>query len=164
MGKIIIGIDNGTSGAITIINDNKVVYRKTPIKVEKSYTKKDQNISRVDFKELKRFLEENIKEKEKENGKCLTVLERPLVNPRKFKTTQSAMRSLEATLICLEELEIPVKYIDSKEWQKYFFPEIEGREKLKKASLDYGNKKYPELQFEEDADSLLIAEYSERFL
>jgi hypothetical protein len=162
MARIIVGIDNGTSGAITVLNGDKVVYRKTPIKTEKSYTKKDQNISRIDFKELKKFLQENTAEKS--NLECLAVLERPLVNPRKFKTTQSAMRSLEATLICLEELEIPVKYIDSKEWQRHFFPGIEGREKLKKASLDYGNKKYPELQFEEDSDSLLIAEYSELFL
>jgi hypothetical protein len=158
--KTILGVDNGTSGALTIIGEDKVIFIKTPIKHEKSYTKKPQTISRIDFNKLTEFLRENIKDP----SNCLAVLERPLINPRKFKTTQSAMRSLEATLICLESFGIEVKYIDSKEWQRHFFPEVEGRENLKAASLKYGTEKYPELEFEDDADSLLIAEYAEKFL
>ena len=102
MAKTIVGVDNGTSGALTIIGEDKVIFIKTPIKHEKSYTKKPQTISRIDFNKLTEFLRENIKDP----SNCLAVLERPLINPRKFKTTQSAMRSLEATLICLESFGI----------------------------------------------------------
>jgi len=52
--KIYLGIDNGVSGAITIISSNGdiMLHEKTPIKKCLNYTKKKAFMNRVDFKEL----------------------------------------------------------------------------------------------------------------
>ena len=95
----------------------------------------------------------------------LAILERPMVNPGRFKATISAIRCLEATVIALESLYIPYMYIDSKEWQRSMLPDgIKGAPNLKKASLDIGNRMWPSLMNSKmkDADSLLIAEYCKR--
>ncbi len=161
--KYYIGIDNGTSGSIGILSEDKnfILYLETPSKMEQSYTKKKQNISRINF--LKLYEELSVFNKEN----CFTIIERPLVNPKMFKTTMSAMRSLEATLCVIELLEIPYEYIDSKSWQKELFPSgIKGSAELKKASKEIGIRLFP--QYEEvikkhkDADGLLIAEYARR--
>jgi hypothetical protein len=88
-----------------------------------------------------------------------------MVNPQRFKASTSALRALEATIIVLEELRLPFQYIDSKEWQKEMLPKgIKGSSELKKASLDIGNRLFP--QFKDvkhgDRDGLLMAEYCRR--
>ena len=158
MNKTIIGLDNGTSGSIGLINDNAVVFIPTPIKTEQDYTKKKKNISRLDVEKFKSFLEKYTKEKP------LCIMERPLVNPKMFSTTGVALRCFEAELCILESLKISHIFIDSKEWQRKILPAgIKGSKELKKASLDIGLRLFPqfekEIKKQRDADGLLIAYY-----
>ena len=93
----------------------------------------------------------------------LVLIERPMVNPARFLASTSALRALEATLIVVEELKLPVRYLDSKEWQSEILPKgVEGPDELKAASLDIGQRLFPSLQFKKDADSILIAEWARR--
>jgi len=121
-----------------------------------SYTKTKQYITRVDFEELCNILF-------KWKGKGQATIERPMVNPGRFKTTMSAMRSLEALLIALEMVQIPYLYIDSKEWQKALLPSGLKGDELKKASMDIGIRLFPgckdEIKKQGDADAMLIAYY-----
>jgi len=155
-----IGIDNGTSGTIGIINEKESVFMPTPIKSEQSYTKKKQNISRVRFQTLYNFLKPYSED-------CHVMIERPMVNPGRWAATVSALRALEATVIVLEILRTPFEYLDSKAWQKELLPKgVKGAPELKKASMDIGKRLFP--QFEDfivkhgDADGILIAEYCKR--
>lgn len=163
--KVYIGIDNGTSGTLGILSDSLKIFIETPSKIELSYTKTKQNISRVDFDKFYSLLKSIVEEYGAEN--CLAVLERPLVNPGRFKTTMSAMRCLESQLIALEKFNIAYKYVDSKEWQKELLPSgIKGSSELKKASVDIGIRLFPSFKDliikHGDADGILIAEYARR--
>jgi len=164
-----IGIDNGTTGSIAVLNGTEAHYYEMPTKSEQSYTKSRQKVTRIDTVAL-----ENILSKYTES-RC--IIERPMVNPKRWKASASAIRALEATLIVLEKLGIPYQYIDSKEWQKAMLPRdmgklviINGVEKrkvepaeLKKASLDIARRLFPSVTPKKDGDSLLIAEYFRRF-
>jgi len=160
-GAIYIGIDNGVSGSIGIIPTiAPASLFPTPIFVEQSYTKTKANISRIDWRKLKAIL----------SGYALSsriFIERPLVNPGMFKTTMSAMRALESTLIIVEGLGFSLQYVDSKEWQKAMLPRnLKGSAELKKASCDIGKRLFPylskEIDKQGDADSLLMAEHFRR--
>lgn len=155
--KIYIGIDNGVSGSIGIIAPDTTLFIPTPTKSQQDYTKAKKNVTRVDYDSLKGLLSSLNTE-----DVAIVGLERPMVNPSRFVATASALRALEATLICLEGLGMPHLFIDSKEWQKELLPKgVKGASELKKASLDIGNRLYP--QFKEnslkDRDGLLIAHY-----
>ena len=153
--KTYIGIDNGVSGTIAIIQGDNVVFRKTPVKKEQDYTKAKKIISRVDIWKLKELLEPY-------KDDSFLLLERPLVNPSRFTATASALRCHEAELTIIELLRIPFQFVDSKEWQRALLPK--GCDDTKKASMDIGNRLFP--QFREfkhpDRDALLIAEYAKR--
>lgn len=153
--KAYIGIDNGVSGTIAILTDNETIFVKTPVKKEQDYTKAKKIITRVDVSALKELLEPFAND-------AFILLERPLVNPNRFAATSSALRCHEAELTVIEMLGIPLQFIDSKEWQKALLPK--GCDDTKKASLDIGNRLFP--QFREfkhpDRDALLIAEYAKR--
>ena len=153
--KAYIGIDNGVSGTIAILTDNETIFVKTPVKKEQDYTKAKKMITRVDVSALKELLATFADD-------AFILLERPLVNPKMFSATASALRCHEAELTVIEMLGIPFQFIDSKEWQKALLPK--GCDDTKKASLDIGNRLFP--QFREfkhpDRDALLIAEYAKR--
>jgi len=154
-----IGIDNGVTGSIAYLLDGTVIFLPTPVFKEQSYTKKKQQITRVDHSELMRVLSPW--------KPARVFLERPFVNPHGFKATVSALRALEATLIIIETIGLSYQYIDSREWQKVMLPVgIKGTADLKKASLDIGCRLFPEqveqIQKHKDADSLLIAEWARR--
>jgi len=156
--KSYIGIDNGVSGTIGIISEGKTYFFKTPVKVEQDYTKTKSNVTRIDVLELDRLLQKF------ENP--FAVLERPMVNPKRFKATTSALRALEATITFLEASEIGFVYCDSKAWQRELLPKgVKGAD-LKKASRDIGIRMFPEhkelIEKHGDADGLLIAEYARR--
>lgn len=150
-----IGIDNGVSGTIAILTDNETIFVKTPVKKEQDYTKAKKIITRVDVSTLKELLAPFAND-------AFILLERPLVNPKMFAATASALRCHEAELTVIEMLGIPFQFIDSKEWQKALLPK--GCNDTKKASLDIGNRLFP--QFREfkhpDRDALLIAVYGKR--
>jgi hypothetical protein len=150
-------VDNGVSGTIGIITENgTALMYKTPIKNEQSYTKAKKRINRVDVVKLKDMLSEF-----STNSKV--VIERPMVNPKMFSTTLSAMRALEATICTLEDMGFPYSYIDSREWQKEMLPSGYKGVELKVASLDIGKRLFPHIDLKHpDRDSLLMAEYLRR--
>lgn len=160
MSKIWVGIDNGVSGSIGIVGDGiEPQFMLTPVKKEQDYTKAKKNVSRLDYS---KFME--IFSPYNKNEICV-VIERPLVNPSRFLATASALRCHEAELIMIEMLGCKHLFIDSKEWQKVLLPSgLQGSEELKKASLDIGNRLFP--QFENvkhgDRDGLLMSEYARR--
>jgi hypothetical protein len=165
MNKTYIGIDNGVTGSIGIIYpDNKYIFFKTPVKIEQSYTKTKQNISRIDIIKLKVLFALYLKNIERENMNVM--IERPMVNPTRFKATVSGIRALEATIILMEQLCISYNYIDSKEWQRKLLPKNCKGEELKLASLSVGKRLFPlceeQIIKQKDADGLLIAEYMRR--
>lgn len=160
--SFIIGIDNGTTGSITILNRSGVLldYKVTPSRLEQSYTKTKQNISRIDV-ELLREMFEDAQLRLRPHSNNLAVIERPMINPMRFKASISAARALEATLIVIEELRIPYRYIDSKEWQKAMLPSGCEKDELKSAAVDVARRLFPSVKVK-DADSILIAEYARR--
>jgi hypothetical protein len=158
-GKNYIGVDNGVSGSIGIIPANGVNPRfyLTPTFSSQNYTKAKGNITRIDAVKLQAILQGI--------PNPFAVLERPMVNPGRFKATTSALRALEATLIVFEMCDIPYLYLDSKEWQKVLLPKgIKSSEELKKASLDIANRLFPQFSklYKGDGDGILMAEFARR--
>jgi len=158
--KLYIGIDNGISGSIGFIG-KETSFHKTPIIFGQDYTKAKKNISRINSPALLKLLTSQMALNSPCSAFCL--IERPMVNPKRFAATTSALRSLEATLVVLETLGIGYRFIDSKEWQKEILPKgITGPE-LKKASNDIGTRLFPALvNIADDFDGLLIAEWARR--
>ena len=163
MRNLYIGIDNGVSnqGIGLIYASGNVYYPKFPTVSQQDYTKAKKNITRVDTPKLLRLLDFP-------NGldpqQMIATIERPMVNPKRFTATASALRCHEATITVLEALGIPYQFIDSKEWQREMLPKgTKGPEALKQASYDIGKRLFPGLvDRQKDADSLLIAEYVRR--
>ena len=159
MGKVFIGIDNGVSGSIGVVGDSiEPLFIKTPVKKEQDYTKAKKISTRLDYSRFMDML------KRYDKNDISVIMERPLVNPTRFAATASALRCHEAELIMIEIKGCRHQFIDSKEWQKVLLPKGCKGEDLKKASLDIGNRLFP--QFEDvkhpDRDGILIAEYARR--
>lgn len=171
MKKVYIGIDNGVTGTIGILEDgNEPRFFRTPTKVCQDYSKTKKNITRVDFEKLYEILLP-YKDSAFEVKVCM---ERPMVNPSLWKASESALRAFEVTWACIEFLKFPHSFCASTDWQKALLPQNlpkkldkNGKPKgydptvLKKASLDIGNRLFP--QFKDfkhpDRDGLLIAEW-----
>lgn len=157
MSKIYIGIDNGVTGTFAVLGEEQK-FDFVPTKHEQDYTKKKKNITRLSFRDFKAILEPY-------RGKeVLVVVERPMVNPTRFLASSVALRCHEAELIAIEEVGLPLMYVDSKDWQKDLLPKGCAKEELKKASLDIGNRLFPNFvdHKHKDRDSLLIVEYARR--
>lgn len=153
--KTFIGIDNGVSGAIGIVNGVRTEWWPMPVRKELNYTKAKKWINRVNTNHLKFYIEGITDD-------AIALIERPMVNPGRFQATISAVRCLEATLIVLEECNIPFQYVDSRQWQKDMLPSgLEGDE-LKAASLEIGRRMWPTIKFKPDADAMLLAEWGRR--
>lgn len=157
----VMGIDNGVTGSITVLcADGTFAYAKMPSIRQRNYTKTRAYLHRVDFPKLVKFLT-NIATM---NQVVLAVMERPMVNPKRWVASMSALRCLEATQIALEMAGIPYTFIDSKAWQGEFLPKgTVGSEELKKASDTLARKKYPVYNFKNgEGDSTHIAEYAKK--
>lgn len=156
------GIDNGVTGSIGLIFSNGTkLFFKVPTIKEQNYTKTKKRLSRINFPELLAILEPY----KEQIQMCL--LERPMVNPTRFQASCSALRALEATLIVLETLEIPLAYVDSKEWQTALLPKgIKGSKDLKVASKEIASRLFPHnkeaIIKHKDGDGILIAEFCRR--
>jgi hypothetical protein len=164
--RVILGIDNGVSGTLgVILPDNSYLFLRTPVKKGQSYTKKVQNVSRIDVKKLNAFLSELLESNAK--SEIITILERPMINPSRFVASMSAIRALEATLICLESFGIDYQFVDSKNWQSKIIPNVKGTDLLKEASMKKGIELFPIFQEEilhhKDCDGLLIAYWYKEF-
>jgi hypothetical protein len=168
------GIDNGITGAIGVIDEDRMGYLYAmPTKSTLNYQKtKVKHITRIDVKAFRDILRQYLFEYD-EKGTPIkqkpakALIERPMVNPQRFEATTSALRALEATLIVLESLKIGFDYVDSKAWQKEYLPYISVADKkdypakLKEVSKEVGIRKYPNIDWDDfkDADGILIAEY-----
>lgn len=170
---IYIGVDNGATGSVGVVGGvDQAVTFLPPTKNEQDYTKKAQNITRLDWEAYRVLLMERVVAPAMVRygaaAKIKAVIERPFVNPGAFRTTVCAVRAFEATIIVMEHLGIPWIPIDSRAWQTKLLPEgLKGAPKLKKASLDIGVRTFPHLAAEikkhKDADGLLIAEWARRY-
>lgn len=158
MTKTYIGIDNGVSGTIGIISEDNVLFCKTPVVKVQDYTKKKKMVSRLNANAFHALLM-NFNPLE-----TFILMERPLCNPRLFAATESALRCHEAMLIVIELLKIPYQFCDSKEWQKVMLPKGYGVGETKIASLEIGNRLFPQYtDFKHpDRDGILMAEYARR--
>lgn len=153
-----VGADNGVSGTIGIIDMEmwESWLGKTPVIKCLSYTKKPQHIHRIAWGKLIELLPKD---------DAFVLLERPLVNPKAFTATQSALRALESTIICLEYLGLDYDYVDSKSWQsKYLSSGVIGHDAMKEASMHVAIELYPEheelIKKHGDGDGILIARYA----
>lgn len=166
--KIYIGIDNGVTGTIGWVGENLAPGMiETPVIKEQSYTKEKKNITRINYQNVLNWLKEIIRGEEDPGSSVLVVIERPMINPMRFQASVSAARSLEATLIAIEQLGLPRMYVDSRQWQKKLLPNGCKGDELKKASMDIGLRLFPNLPNDpiknhKDADSILIAEWARR--
>ena len=150
-----IGWDNGVSGTIGIIGED-VSFFSTPIKRCLNYQKEASYINRLDVEELYLLLGgfEDV----------FVLLERPMVNPKMFKSSTSALRCFEASLVVLETLRYPYEVIDSKVWQGFMLPNGVKGDASKFASLEVGNRLFPQFTSHKhpDRDGLLMAEFGRR--
>lgn len=156
--KNFIGVDNGVSGSIGIISETWVSYQQTPVVKQLNYTKSKQFLNRIDAPKLFEILSKY------DPLESFVMIERPMINPGRFKATVSAIRALEATLIVLELLKLPFAYLDSKEWQRALLPSGLEKEELKFASLNVAERLFPNVDLSDfdDADGLLISEFCRR--
>lgn len=153
----VIAMDNGVSaeGVALFKPDGAVLYEKLPTKNELSYQKEEHHITRLDAAAFRALL----KRWNAPSQQTQVVIERPMINPARFKASISAVRCLEAELIILEEFEYPIRFIDSKQWQRVLLPDVVGSAELKKASRELGKTLYPQFKIKKDADPLLIGHY-----
>lgn len=170
MSRLYIGIDNGVSGSIGLIKQSKdtrnYAFFKTPTFSEQDYVKNKRNITRIDFRKFIDIITSfcsGVKPEELQ-----IMIERPMINPGRFRATISATRAMEATLIGISIVSegIPIQWVDSKEWQKILLPKKLKGDDLKKASLQVGLRMFPKCKSRilrhKDADGLLIAEHCRR--
>lgn len=157
-----IGIDNGSTGTIGILDGGTSIFVETPTTYMLNYQKsKVRHINRVDVPALKKLLEQY------NPLTTRVIIERPMINNFRFQASISAARSLEATLIVLESLRFGYEYVDSGHWQKVLLPAgVKGAPNLKKASKEIGLRMFPmheeTIKKHGDADALLIAEWARR--
>jgi hypothetical protein len=164
MSKIYIGIDNGVTGSIGVVNDQGafLLFTSTPVVQGVSYTKsKMRHRTRINYSQLHTLFIQILR------FNCTATIkafiERPMINNFRFFASISASASLEATLIALEECEIGYEFVDSKGWQKMLLPTGCKGDDLKNASRDIGVRLFPQAQgIHVDCDGLLIAEWSRR--
>lgn len=158
MSKILyFGQDNGVTSTYAILGEGfEAICEKTPVKVVQDYTKAKKQITRLDTKAYYNLLK-GLQEQGYEIRMCL---ERPMVNPTLFRASESALRCFEAMWTIIELLNISVQFIPSTDWQRELLPKgTKGATVLKKASLEIGNRLFPQFKNlkHPDRDGLLIA-------
>lgn len=163
----VIFIDNGVTGTIGYFDGTSSGFVLTPVQTMQDYTKAKKNITRIDAKKLMDVLGDFAYGAGDDNLSTppLVILERPLVNPGRFKASMSAMRALEATLAIIESMMLPYQFSDSKDWQKGLLPSSgkKGTDSatLKKESMDIGIRLFPQyrdlISRHKDADGILGA-------
>jgi hypothetical protein len=162
--KLYLGIDNGVTGSIAIMDSeaNVIYYDRVPTFVQQDYSKDKKNITRIDRINLIKILKKYVKKP------CFCLTERPMINTDLLMFTSSiiAARSFESLITVFEELTIPYEVTDSRRWQKKMLVQGLKGDEWKQCSFDTGLKLFPSqssmiLKLRE-ADSLLMAEYARR--
>jgi hypothetical protein len=114
--RIYVGIDNGVTGSIGVVSNRHSAYQmKTPVVKELYYTKKKAFMTWIDFEELLRELGNLMYD---ENVKVFAGIERPMINPTRFKATISAVCAWQATLLALKLLKFPISISTARNGRK----------------------------------------------
>lgn len=97
--NIIFGLDNGTTGTMSCIIPNKqyIDIIETPVIEAFDYTQEVQRMNRIDFITLKNWFEKHLnfaKNIYKKKIKPIVILERPMVNPQRFKQSRICFKSV----------------------------------------------------------------------
>lgn len=178
--KYYIGIDNGVTGSVCVVDEQGTCLEYWPTPTEKTlnYTKVKEYITRVKGEVLGKKLRPYA-------ASGTVVIERPLVNPGRWKATVSALRCDEATRIILEVLGLKFIYVDSKEWQDAMLPKRKAlprvnqsmtatekasiktaaaafKSETKSLSLMVAQQLFPKTTFTKDGDAALMAEWARR--
>lgn len=161
-----IGIDNGVSGSVGMLCNGESLFFKIPVTFGQDYVKASRNATRINTVALLEQLEPVVKM----SNKTYIMIERPMINPRRFAATVSASRAMEAVLIVADLLAAKYhavfQWVDSKEWQSVALPRGTKGDATKLRSMQIGCRLYPEhselISKQKDADGLLIAEHCRR--
>lgn len=153
-----IGIDNGSTGSIGILNTDGAIFESIPTVDYLHYGKKGSISQRLDRESLTKLVEQYV-------GSVRVYIERPFTG-KFINAVIPAHRFFEATIITLEDLKIGYEVVDSREWQTALLGPVKGSAFLKKASRLRGIQLYPQLtesiKSHGDADGLLIAHHYHR--
>ena len=159
-----VGVDNGVSGSLAAVNEEGSWSQttETPVFSEQDYVLKKRNVTRIDVMKVRNWMVAL----PASGSRVHVIMERPMINPIRFRATMSAIRAWEAFLISLEGFNFPRITIDSKRWQKEMLPGGCKGPELKKASMQVGCRLFPDhgdwIRDHKDADGLLIAEFARR--
>lgn len=163
MKRLVIGIDNGTSGTLGIIGGPQgPLFENIPCK-QYLMGKGGRNVARIDHDKLKAIIASYIVDANTPPWDAHAYIERPFTGgPAMIQTMLAARAACEATIIVCEQLEIGHTIIDSRDWQKPILGErVKGSAALKAASAVKGCQLYPQfrkcIDAHGDADGLLIA-------
>lgn len=153
----IIGIDNGSTGAIAVYSRvDATITHFEPAKVttELATGKTGRSVSRLDRGWLSNLL--------LGYPNATVFIEKPfMAGPMMMMTAIAAARFHEATLGCLEDAKLGYQVVASSEWQKALFgKDVKGAD-LKKASLARASQMWPAwatlFKKQKDGDAALIA-------
>lgn len=185
----ILGIDNGITGSIALMDQNgKVIYHApVPVYKERKWTKPKKQklktktkivydeITVIDIDALQRMLVTFTSQ----TSDIHAFVERPAISYAaawSMKTSISAAMSWAYVIYVLKKLQIPRTDLDSKEWQHQLIPEASGEKNkeymktlkagernklLKEAAYDLAKTLYPKLNSKDKGagDSICICEY-----
>lgn len=163
MAAIIIAIDNGTTGTITLMGSAGTLFESIPTK-KSLLGKAGKLVTRVDHEKLRDIIEGSY-DVSALRAESHAYVERPFTG-RFLKQVLPGQRAFEAVIIVLEQLGIGFQVVDSREWQKPVLGKVSGSANLKKASLLRGEQMFPAhaqaIRTHGDADSLLMAYHFRR--
>ena len=107
----------GTISCIVPYSDGKfgIYFEKTFAMLELDYQKKAQRIARIDWQNLKNWMETILKKSRSnynrkykiKDPKVVIVMERPMINAERFKQSKNAARAFESTIMVLVHLNPP---------------------------------------------------------
>lgn len=186
--KVVIGIDNGVTGAYCIfVGDRAKFLNLMPVNRVTNYTKKEQFIQRIDNEELYYQIKYQIKTflvHYHYIDSVTFLMERPMINPTRFKQSISAARAFENTLVAFERVErtfcnnpisFSLHFTNDKEWKEHFrFPKKVDKKKIVERVLSYKDffdakeesspLDYNSLQMSALADAYFIAKFGSQIL
>lgn len=162
MGRVWVGIDNGTTGTIGIIfSRGDYMFTRVPSKEEINYQrKKVHTITRIHRQNLITLLTGSLAGA----SDVRVMIEKPYTQAIASQALTCGHRALEAVLNVVEDLSYPHEIIPASDWQKMLLPAGLKGIQAKRAGVDVCRKLFPQLDWDKikDADGMLIAEYCRR--
>jgi len=160
-GRVFIGVDNGVTGTLGAVPEDGgwSLFSRMPTYKSKEYMRsKTRFMTHLDPVALEKFFRDLATE-----GPLTIVTERPLVNPKLFKATMSAVRCHEILLATMRRMGLSLYATwDSRDWQSKVLGKLEKGE-TKPASLAKGLELYPDhaemMKRHGDADGILMAHW-----